>query len=454
MQSATQCCPSWIFIAPAVAMTEVSSEPMTTPIIMPMSAHDSHGFPNNVGYDYIQNFHGFPNSNDVGYATSFSTIPPHSWPTSGVWSYVNQEEAPQQLPMKTSFACDGWTTEHEQSEYKQELPAQGDMDTMTTTALASAAITAGILRQRRPQGHSAETYHMNCWSQTQESYASPGASSEMEYAQELANHMLAQLQAKSMEIQTVLAEFEAWSFSNKTTSQAAQIVLKKAPSSDAALLASALRGHVRSALQSKHANFVLQTIIEVMPVSYTSFIVDELKGAAGKISRQQIGCRILCRILEHLSANDLNTLELIDELLSEDLLELCQNEFGSYVARHVLEFGLEQQKLKVVNVIRSDLLRLSQDRFGSHVVEAALRNASQEDQLGMKQQLLLDKLEFVELAGSQFGRHVVKALLSMHGEIRRDAMKVLLPEESRLRSMRYGKSILQHLRAASKCNER
>jgi hypothetical protein len=396
----------------------------------------------------MPNGQGFANSNDVGYASMFATVPQYTWPANGVWSYMGSEQACQQLPMETFFSCEGsTTTESGHFEYKQELPSQGDMDVMTTTALASAAIIAGTLRRRRPKDE-------NSWNQTQESYASPGASSETDYAQELANHIVARLQAKDMDRQSVLTEFEAWSFSNKATSHAAQLALKQASSSDAAILASALRGHVRSALQSKHANYVLQTIIEVMPVAYSSFIVDELKGSARKICRQQIGCRILCRILEHLSANDMNTLELIDEILGEDVLELCKNEFGSYVARHILEFGLQRQKQKVVNAIRSDLIRLSQDRFGSHAVEAALRHASQEDQLGMTKQLLVNEREFVELAGNQFGRHVVKALLSMHGEVRRDVVKVLLPEESRLKSMRYGKSIIQHLRAASKCKGR
>jgi hypothetical protein len=267
--------------------------------------------------------------------------------------------------------------------------------------------------------------------------------------------MLTRLQAKDIDRKSILAEFEAWSFSNETTSRAAQFALKQALSSDQAILASALLGHVRSALSSKHANFVLQTIIEVMPVAHSSFIVDELKGSARKICRQEIGCRILCRILEHLDAKDMNALELIDEILSEDVLELCDNEFGSYVARHILEFGMQHQKQTVVDAIRSDLLRFSQDKFGSHTVEAALRHASQEDQLGMAKQFLVNEWEFVELAGSQFGRHVVKTLLSMHGEIRRDAVKVLLPAESRLKSMRYGKSIIQHLHGKkSKCKDR
>merc|ERR1712228_918439 len=103
-----------------------------------------------------------------------------------------------------------------------------------------------------------------------------------------------------------------------------------------------------------------------------------------------------------------------------------------------------------MGVLRSDLLGHSKDRFGSHVVEAALRHSSQEDQLELARRLLRDQGELVELTGSQFGRHVVRALLSMHGEIKREVVELLLPMESRLKSMRYGKSIMQALRAASK----
>ena len=82
------------------------------------------------------------------------------------------------------------------------------------------------------------------------------------------------------------------------------MILDEASLVDAAAFATGLRGCVRSAVQSKHANHVVQKIIEVMPVSHASFVVDELKGVGQEVARHCFGCRVMCRILEHLSPSD------------------------------------------------------------------------------------------------------------------------------------------------------
>merc|ERR1740138_364723 len=52
---------------------------------------------------------------------------------------------------------------------------------------------------------------------------------------------------------------------------------------DGAELASELRGHIREAIESKHANYVVQKIVEVLPTSMVSFVVEELAGDADEV---------------------------------------------------------------------------------------------------------------------------------------------------------------------------
>merc|ERR1711907_314068 len=187
---------------------------------------------------------------------------------------------------------------------------------------------------------------------------------------------------------------------------AAQFIIEDATMQEAAEFAAELRGHVRSAVKSKHANHVLQKITEVMPVARASFVVDELKGFGHTLVRHCFGCRVMCRILEHLSPEDASTLELVDEILT-DVEELCSHSFGSFVMRHLLEFGLATHKHRIVLALRADLLGFAKHKFGSHVVEAALRHTCFEDQQEMAKELLADKEQLLFLAGNQFGRHVV-----------------------------------------------
>jgi hypothetical protein len=419
-------------------------------------------------------------TSDGSYETAAVQFPLMPWSYHGQWSYTGdfykgEEEAPQQLPMQTEMFHEVQAAQALNVESEEVVPSQLNMGmTSVIQTLAQQQEQIGetmgsrTLRRRRHQESVDGGWwnHVEIVQDAEEACTYPGAEFEgnctqnhcanepidpkEDQAQELANGLMMQLRIGGPEREAALARFESLSFRNEITSRAAQILLKEASSSDAAALATGLRGHVRSALQSKHANYVLQTLIEVMPVARASFIVDELNGFANKISRQQFGCRFVCRIIEHLPPSGDSTPQFLDEILNGDVHELCYNEFGSYVARHLLEFGLPQHKKQIVSALNSDILWYSKDKFGSHVVEAALRHCSEEDQHMLASGLLHNQDDLVAVAGSQFGRHVARALFSLPGDLRKEAVKVLLPVEGKLKALRYGRSVLQPLRAAAK----
>ena len=64
-----------------------------------------------------------------------------------------------------------------------------------------------------------------------------------------------------------------------------------------------LRGHVLQMMESPHANFVLQKVIEVLPANATCFVTEELATRAAEAARHRFGCRILCRLIEHHTAS-------------------------------------------------------------------------------------------------------------------------------------------------------
>lgn len=267
-------------------------------------------------------------------------------------------------------------------------------------------------------------------------------------ARQLANSLLVQMQGEENAHAAAVASFERLAFMSKTSSLAAQMILEEASVNDKLALALSLRSHVCSAVQSKHANHVIQKVVEVMTVTQAHFIVDELQGSANEVARHIFGCRVLCRILEHLSPNDLHTIALVEELFI-DTEGLVNHVYGSFVVRHLLEFGLPHHKHRVVSALRSDLASYTKHKFGSHVVEAALRHASVEDQQGLARELLQDKEELIAVAANQFGRHVVRALLALPDGLRKEALEVLRPMENQLKASRYAKSVFQAVRAAA-----
>jgi len=353
-----------------------------------------------------------------------------TWPVDGSWLNLN-EQAPQQLPMGVDIT--------------QMTPTQYHMDTPMAPSLASKQPSSNNLRQRRLNTCHTEASHTQAACEL-DNESEDSLKSEAQ-AREVAAELLRGLSTGAEAQWSVLSRFQHLAFANQASCRAAQLALQDASSSQATLLASSLQGHVRRAAQSKHANYVVQKIVEVIPMARASFIVEELSGFAHEAACHRFGCRLLCRILEHLSPGDTATLDLLDEMLM-NVEELCSHSFGSYVVRHILEFGLPQHKRRIASALLPRVGWYAKHRLASHVVESALKSCSPADQRALAKALLADSQAAV-LATNQFGRHVMRALLAMPAEIRQEAEEALKQAEGQLKHSRFGKGMLQLLPAGS-----
>mmetsp|Transcript_39001 Transcript_39001/g.112610 ORF Transcript_39001/g.112610 Transcript_39001/m.112610 type:complete len:445 (-) Transcript_39001:37-1371(-) len=209
----------------------------------------------------------------------------------------------------------------------------------------------------------------------------------------------------------------------------------------AAELLAELRGHVRDALASPHANYVIQTIITALPTAMSSFIVKELLGVGTRSARHRFGCRILCRLIEHSGASgDL------DKLLGEVLAEaegLCSHAFGHFVIESLLEH-LPQHRQTVVQALLADLPGYACHRCGSHVVESALLHCSEADRRELVSELLSGDT-VVSLAQHQYGSFVLKALLQTPGKASEQALAQISGAAAILAGTRCGQRLLQDL---------
>jgi hypothetical protein len=272
-----------------------------------------------------------------------------------------------------------------------------------------------------------------------------------EATQKMCEDLLAQLRT---DVCQAAESFRRMSFASPEASWAAQRALRTASVKEAAALAEGLRGHVRGAVQSKHANYVVQVIVEVIPVAKTRFVVEELVGFGVESALHRCSCRVLCRILEHASLDDGATENLMQELLA-NAEHLTSTQFGSFVMRHILEFGSTEHRRKIALAICKDdavCRRFAKHQHASHVVERALRFCAYEEQRMIVEQLVAHRDELFQVAADQFGRHVVKNLLTLSElppDLRRMATSALEPFAKRLGQSRYGKSVLHSLRMAS-----
>merc|ERR1712039_747215 len=174
-----------------------------------------------------------------------------------------------------------------------------------------------------------------------------------------------------------------------------------------------LGGHVREAVPSPHANYVIQKTIEMMPIPQLGFILNELAGVGACTARHRFGCRIICRLLEH-SAGDPTIEPLVDEILDE-AGSLMRHVFGHHVIHSVLEHGLRLHQMRVIECLRADLLRNAMNRNGSYVVERALQHSLGDLSLELAAALLSADVGVRTLAQNRYGCYVVKALLRFPG---------------------------------------
>jgi hypothetical protein len=226
-----------------------------------------------------------------------------------------------------------------------------------------------------------------------------------------------------------------------------QMVLDVASMAEKESLVTEFHDHVRLAISSPHANFVIQKIIEVLPVNSTNFVADELAGFAAEVARHRFGCRILSRLVEHHlcgSGSAPATNALIDEVLRE-ADQLIHHNFARHVLELILEHGTDAHKRRISQVVRANLFNYSKNRFASYVVEKALALCNPQDTHPLASELLGDYEKFITLAVHECGTHVVRAVMRLNADFKRKAEDLLCADVSRSKSTKYGKRLFDDM---------
>jgi len=166
-----------------------------------------------------------------------------------------------------------------------------------------------------------------------------------------------------------------------------------------------MRGQVQEAMQSPHANHVLQKFIEILPPERTHFVASELQDKILHVARHRFGCRILQRLVEHHAPQQ--TEQMIDKVLM-DAASLCRHQYGNYVIQHILQHGSPSQRSAIAEVVKEDIIRLSKHRVASHVVSSAMVHCPAEDVQRLTKAVLHDAGQLAELSRREYGSFVVR----------------------------------------------
>lgn len=209
-------------------------------------------------------------------------------------------------------------------------------------------------------------------------------------------------------------------------------------------LASELKGHVWQALKCGNANHVLQKCITTMKPANVQFIINELThngtGGAAHAARHRFGCRVIERLLEHCSAEQLHPL--VEELLA-DCDALSSHIYGYYCMQHLIEHLEPEVAIRISAALEQNLSRITPESYVGAVIGSALTKASNIGAQSLAAALLQDPERASSMACSRWGNSAVKhALQLVDVPLRDKACTELMWYSARLRSNRYGRLVV------------
>lgn len=208
-------------------------------------------------------------------------------------------------------------------------------------------------------------------------------------------------------------------------------------------LAAELKGHVWQALKCGNANHVLQKCITTMKPASVQFIIDELThngtGGAAHAARHRFGCRIIERLLEHCSEEQMAVM--VNELLAEGAM-LSTHIYGYYVMQHLLEHLGAEVAMQISAGLEENLSNMAPDGYAGAVIGTALSKADNAGAYSLAQALLKDPERSAMMACSRWGHTAVKhALQIVDVPTQEKACTELMWYSGRLRSNRYGRLV-------------
>lgn len=267
----------------------------------------------------------------------------------------------------------------------------------------SSTVEEGSQKRRPRQGSSAPTVPLR----TQPGFLAKDKNSKFYYpgikncTAQLRNTTNLGRKANSIEGSVVQLSFD------KTGCRKVQQALEDLPMHEASLLAQEMAGCVCNAIESPHANFVIQRFVETLPADSLDFVFEELKGVAVNVAKHRYGCRVLTRLVTYHASH---SLDLLAQIIDKTKL-ICRNEYARHVFCSILEHGTETQRSQIIFHLQTDVVNLGRHRYGSYVLESALRHAGEKDRQALLA-IFVEPNVLFGIAQSESGKHVLQTLIA------------------------------------------
>ncbi|RLN92411.1 hypothetical protein BBJ28_00017891 [Nothophytophthora sp. Chile5] len=234
-----------------------------------------------------------------------------------------------------------------------------------------------------------------------------------------------------------------------------------------------LKGHAMKCVVDQNGNHVLQKCIEAaswkrgtersdrlsLQRSVTGddiqFIIDSFVGHAAALSTHSYGCRVIQRVLEHCSPDQIRPL--LDEIVFK-CRELVKDQFGNYVVQHVISHGETEQRNIVMQAVFPEIARWSQHKYASNVVETCLEHATKAEITQIIDFILQcdesgSSCALLPMMKHMYGNYVVQKLLERADDHDRQRIVCIIRHnEDYLKRFTFGKHVLSRLEREEQAN--
>eukprot|EP00933_Yihiella_yeosuensis_P007183 TRINITY_DN112106_c0_g1_i1.p1 TRINITY_DN112106_c0_g1~~TRINITY_DN112106_c0_g1_i1.p1 ORF type:complete len:413 (-),score=85.02 TRINITY_DN112106_c0_g1_i1:395-1633(-) len=252
--------------------------------------------------------------------------------------------------------------------------------------------------------------------------------SDTEEGQKKAQEIIEKLSGSQEEIiiQQLLPRILTLSLASAAASKLVQVVITKAQGSTRNQIVEALAPHTVRLYQSPHGNYVLQKLVQSLPVQLLQGIIEKLKEVGWKaVTEHRFGCRVVERLLEH-------EMLLQDHSFAESVLEnvdaLCIHKYGHFVIRAIFEHAPILGK-RVIAGILDKICSLAVDSRASYVVQSALEMCDPTDEEKIADVFLQSSDPSLEqIVCSKSGSYIAKAQLV---NLRSDTFRLRMIERFR-----------------------
>ncbi|OQS01319.1 hypothetical protein ACHHYP_01388 [Achlya hypogyna] len=212
-----------------------------------------------------------------------------------------------------------------------------------------------------------------------------------------------------------------------------------------------LQGHVLKCVKDQNGNHVVQKCIEILPWKVAAdrggFILSAFVGNVYSLATHPYGCRVIQRVLEHCSEEQIAP---ILKEIHEACYPLVEDQYGNYVIQHVLQHGQPHERGLVISKMYPDIVRFSYHKFASNVIEKCLMYASAA-QLRMLVQVVLQvddrgQCPLQAMMKDQYANYVAQKLMDLANTDEREQMVAIVKmEASHLKRFNFGKHIISRL---------